>query len=203
MANDFARPVVVDNDSPFAEPVSMYDSEGNPLASDVNDIVREAQGLVAETFSRMACVATQALTSRGLYLTMVGLRKGQLVTSLSISINGAAAVTTLGKLGLYDKEGNLLAETASQTTAWESTGLKTVDLVSPLEIPATDAYYAAVLAVADTPPTIYRGAVGSSTIMAAIGSGLPPWATVGSQDDLPDTLAVPNAGTGPMWVGLS
>lgn len=204
MTNQFARPTLIDNSSAFANPAAMYDSAGNPLTFDSDDAIRlRGEGLIAQTFPRYAAAAATVLTSGVAVATMVPLRKGQVITNVSIAINNAAVSQTLGKVGLYKKDGTRVAVTASQTTAWESTGIKTIAFTSPYTVPDTDVYYILVLSVAGTGPGLYRQGIGSTTIMPAIGSGLPPWWVTGVIADLGTTHVPGAAGTAAFWAGLS
>lgn len=121
------------------------------------DIGRDAAGLKFETYPIWHRASNSTLTSGTVYGVLVGLRAGQVITTMCTQLHTAATSSTLVKMGLYDTSGNRLAVTADMSTAFNSgTGQRTGDLTSPYTVPTTGGYYAVILAVAATGPQLWR-----------------------------------------------
>jgi hypothetical protein len=163
-----------------------------------------AQGLLAETLPRRMALSTLALTSQSVYYVMAELEAGMVITNLHVGVSAAATSMTLGKLGIYDADGELVASTGAITTAWEGTGLMTHALSEPYEVPETGVYYFAVLAVASSGPTLHRGTSGNVLTTGGIGSSPFPWGSQGSEADLPSTATIgAGGGSAAFWIGAS
>lgn len=101
----------------------------------------------------LAALTTQVMTS-----VAIPLQAGDIVTSLTFKSGATAAGTpTNWWFALYDDSATpvLLGQTADQLTAtWAAATAKTVALASPVLIPRTGVYYAAVMVKATTTPTL-------------------------------------------------
>lgn len=167
------------------------------------ELAAAAQGLIAQNMDRQSVGNGQVLVDGTVYLMLVGLREGQIVTGASIVVSSSGSSVTLSKLGLYSTAGTRLAVTADQGTAWQSTGTKSPSFTSTYTVTSSGGYYVAVVAKASTTlPTLIRG-TGDATQATVVGSGSLPFASVASQTDLPSSLTVA-AGGAPkaLWVGL-
>lgn len=112
---------------------------------------------VAENLPRAFCTMATltALTSGQLRLIQLPLRVGQVVTSLRFTSVGAATNPSHQWFGLFDGDRNALRFTSNDlTTAWGSNTRKTLALSSPYTASYSGLYYAGVLVVADTTPTV-------------------------------------------------
>lgn len=173
----------------------------NLLANSAEQVNLDAQGMVAQTFDRVAVDGFTALSDQRLYLTLIPLRAGQVLTNAVIIITVAGGTLTLGKIGIYDSAFNLVAETANQTTEWETTGTISTALTTPYTVPSTGGYYAAIVSSGTTRPTVAHGKA-SATTAEAVGSGLKPHGIQGSQTDLPDDASI-SGGQMPIWIGFT
>lgn len=161
-----------------------------------------AQGLITETWNRQSVLSNATIMEDGVaYFMAVGLRAGDVVTSLSIALHVAGATMTLSKVGLYSKAGVRLGISADQAAGWETAGVKTVALTTPYTVTADDGYYVALVAKGATLPRPASG--NTNTIQAsAVGSGMVAHASLAAQTDLPASAAISAGGTG-YWVGVS
>ena len=180
-----------------------------PVGTDVDSLMRQFLGVLAETVPRSSIVASSAAASGTLDGTAVILRAGMLVTNISLGIRTAAVAPTLSRVGLYDKNGNLLASSIDQGASWATIGLKTIAVSVPYLVPTTDLYYLAWICVAGTGPGIWTTAVPSAQAQAMgvpIGSGLLPYFTTPSLSDLANPATIANPGgslPGIFWMAVS
>lgn len=172
---------------------------GSPSPSTPSTLA--AQGLLAETYSRIANITQALLTGGRVYYALIALPEGETVTGLCQIVQTAGVAMTLSKIGLYDIAGNRLAISADQGAAWESIGLKQVPFTAPLVVPAGDAFYTALVASGGTLPQFFCGSTNAGLAVAAAG-GVIPFATLSGQVDLTDP-AVITAATTPraIWHG--
>lgn len=151
-----------------------------------------AQGILAET----APPTTQAAIIDGtIYFMGVQLHAGQVVSRISIGISTAGNGTSLSKVGLYDASGNRLARSADQASAWDTAGLKNIDMITPYTIPTSGWYYVAFVAkTATTMPTPVVSIATSSVVLGAIGpfngGSTLKWGVQTGQTDLPATATI-------------
>lgn len=151
-----------------------------------------AQGIIAEAFPRQGRGTGPTLIDGTAYFMMLGLMAGDTATSLSVFITGAGSGMTLSKVGLYSKDGTRRAISADQTTAWQSTGLKTIAFTAPYAVPTTDGYYAAIVAKASTTlPNVFNG--NTDGLSPAIGAGSGAWGRQTGQTDLPASATIDTA----------
>lgn len=162
-----------------------------------------AEGTLVENFSRQTASAVAIMTDGTVYYVAIGLARSALrrsVRTVSLAITSAGVGMTLSKVGLFDAGGNLLAQSVDQSTAWESTGIKTISFAAPF-VPKLGTYYIGIIAKASgTLPGVARGSA-IAILSTALPSGLVPFATQAGQADLP-TQAVFAPGVFAPWVGL-
>lgn len=107
-------------------------------------------------------LTTQVMTSVPMYL-----RRGDVVTNISVRSGATAAGTPTNYwFALYSSAATpaLLGQTADQlTAAWGATTNKTLPLASPVTITADGVYWVAIMVKATTVPTL----VGASTTASA------------------------------------
>ena len=161
------------------------------------NIVRQSRSIITETFPLLACTASQISIDGTVYYVLVGLKEGDVVSSLSVYIPTACqgATMTLSKLGLYSTGGTQLAVSAGQGTAWESAGLKTAAMTTPYTAPSNMAAYVAIVAKGTTLPTFLRGPT-FAQVSSPIGSGTRPIAAQTAQTDLPSPGTLSAGGIG-------
>lgn len=116
-----------------------YTYNGPPVAN------LEPTGVFAATIPRELCTETNTTgpTTGVLYMQAIALKAGQLVSNIGISSATTAAVTpTHFMIGLFDKNRNLLATSADQTTAaWAANTYKSIAMATPYRVPTSDLYY--------------------------------------------------------------
>lgn len=180
--------------------------------STVNDPEFKAtdHGLITWTSDPAACRSTDDSTTAGVvYLCKVKIvNRSTIVTNVLAGVTTAGATLTSGQClaGLYDSTGTRLAITADQSTAWTTTGLKTMALTAPQTL-AVGNYYVALLANGTTPPRFMTGAGGSaSTLNAGLATSAARFLTSGTgQTALPASITLGSASTnsGARWAALS
>jgi hypothetical protein len=177
-------------------------------------IAMDGEGLVSETFPRVLASTQGANSSQTFYVVRIPLRAEDVVTNLIVGVTtaGAGAAPTLIKLGLLDKTGKVLQQSANEAadSKWTSLGFKAVAMAAPYAVTADDLYYAAFL---------INGVFGGTNIQfartpvantggyfAAIGSGV---AIINSQTgvtDFPATGSSQTLSAGSvvgMWFGVT
>ena len=181
----------------------VIEIEGSPsTVDDRHEVLLAAEGLIAEVFPRLDIVASSLGIDGTVYYMAVALLAGEVVTNISVIVNTAGVTMTLSKVGLYDSAFTRLALSADQTTAWESTGVKTIALTSPYTVLTTGLYYVAIVAKGATIPAFSRtGTVALAAV--AIGSGARPFAHQTGQTDLPATGTPAVTAPLPFWAGIS
>lgn len=167
------------------------------------------QGKIAETWNLKSRTTTGSLVDGRAFFVMVGLLAGDTATAVSLFIETAGVGMTLSKVGLYSSDGTRRAISADQTTAWQSTGLKTVSFITPFAVTVTGGYYLAVIAKASSSvPASLAGTAPSIALPTGlpIGSGKGGFGAMSTQTDLPAsaTIDCTAAGAGaPFWLALS
>jgi hypothetical protein len=149
-----------------------------------------------------------ALTTQVMLSTPIVLEAGDKVTSLSFLSGATAAGTpTNWWFALYDGDGALIGQTADQTsTAWAADTVKTVALASPYVVPATAAFYAAIMVKATTVPSLVCKVAGRAAANGALLTGYKVKArTSGSSltTTAPSTIATPTTVVNRPWVAVS
>lgn len=162
--------------------------------TDEAEVLRNAQGILAETHSRItSTMASSAIVSGTAYFHGIVLRAGTVVTNITVSVSVAGVAVTLSKVGLFASDGTQLAVSADQGTSWHTTGNKTIAMGTPYTVLTTGFYYVAAIAVfTSTAPALIRGSTGAGSILAgtAIGSGVLPFGVQLAQADMPSPATI-------------
>jgi hypothetical protein len=166
-------------------------------------ILTAGQGLLTQNYERQASSANQIMIDGTVYFMLVGLRAGDVVSSISVTVAVIGVTPTVSKVGLYSKAGIQLAASAELGAVWTTAvGTKTSAVTAPYPVLTDDVYYVALICKAGTLPTLTRGAANAS--YSTIGSGAAPIGTQASQTDLPAPATIITSGTPfGFWVGVS
>lgn len=99
---------------------------------------------------------SSALTSAKATSARIFLGAGDLVTNLSVIVGATAGASqTASWLALFDPAGNLLGQTADETTtAWGANAVKTRALTSPVRAARTGLHYVAIMVAGSTVPSL-------------------------------------------------
>jgi hypothetical protein len=153
--------------------------------------------------------SVDATTAGVLYLMKVKIvDRSTLVTNVLVGVGTAGSGLTSNQnfVGLYNSSGTLLSGSADQTTAFGSTGLKTIALSSAQTL-AVGSYYVAILTNGTTPPQFIRGhSFSASVLNANLSTATSRFLTSGTtQTALPSsvTLASASPNGGARWAALS
>jgi parallel beta-helix repeat protein len=171
-------------------------------------------GLVEWNYDPIAAVASTAnsttLASGTVQLVKITAQTGGTVNNIIVNCLALGSTLTSGQnfAAIFDSSGNRLGITADQTTAWGSTGLKTMALTAGVTLTAGADYYIAFLSVGTTPPKFAQTGVGSFLeVNVGLGSTVLRFCTnVTGQTAMPSSLTLSsNSGSGALtiWVGLS
>lgn len=142
-----------------------------------------------------------------LHLIKLKLTETALVSNIAMSLTNAGVTLTSGQnfAVLYSSAGALIGQTATQHTAWQSAGLKTMALVTPVTVPAGYCY-AGFWTVGSTLPTFCRGnqssAPGGNAGLAAPNLRNST-ADTGLTTTAPDPFGTQTASATAWWVALS
>lgn len=100
--------------------------------------------------------SASALTSAKATSARVFLGAGDPVTNLSVITGATAGASqTASWLALFDPAGNLLGQTADETTtAWGASAVKTRALTTAIRAPRTGLYYVAIMVAGTTVPSL-------------------------------------------------
>jgi Right handed beta helix region len=154
--------------------------------------------------------ASQVLTSGTLHLIKITAQASATINNIITAVNTVGATLTAGQnfAALFDSAGNRIGITADQSTAWTTTGLKTMALTAGVAVTAGQDYYIVLLSVGTTPPSFPRSA--SSTVAANAGlatTALRFAANATGQTSMPSTITLSsNTGGSPaatFWCALS
>ena len=172
--------------------------------SDADQLLVSGRGLVSENYPAGDAVGASIGVTQTLYAGLIGLRSGDVVTSVTICSSTAAASLTLAKVGLYSTAGVQLASSATNHGAYNgATGYISTALSSAYTAPTSGVVYAVILQVGTTPTTFTRGYAINATAWGAIGSNPAIFAHQTGQADLPaPATLVTNASTLPIWFGV-
>ena len=135
------------------------------------------------------------LVSGVITLSKIPVGSAFLASNLSFEVHTAGATLTAAQsiAGLYDSAGNRLAQTADQSVAWTTTGIKSaVALASAVTVvPGPSGFiYAAFLSVGTTPPA-FRHIASVALLNVGLAAGEFRAATIGSAlTALPATLTL-------------
>jgi hypothetical protein len=169
------------------------------------ELLATGQGLISQNYDRSIAGGGASSTDGTVFFMALGLRAADVVTKLSIAISSAGGGITTSKVGLYKKDGTRLALSADQGTAWQSSGVKTISMITPYTVPADDLYYGAIIVKFSVASPTFLMAMQASTagsVGEAVGSGARAYGIQAGQTDLPSpaTIAV---GSKAYWIGAS
>lgn len=166
-------------------------------------LLMQAENIKGQNFPRQAAAGTAIMVDGTAYFQGVGLVAGDIVTKIMVCVTTLGASVTLSKVGLYTTGGSLLASSADQGTAWQSTGIKEISLSSPFTVVTSGAYYLAVISKASvTLPTLLRGnSTGGAS--AAITGGVQAFGTQLAQTDLPSPATIASTAAIAYWTAWS
>jgi hypothetical protein len=140
------------------------------------EILRKAQSIIAETLPRQTLTTTNQFASGNGRGAACAIRKGSVINNLTVQIATPGSGITHFWLMIYDKNLNLVAQTADTPTAAQSAGNQTIPLTASYVVPSTDAYYLAMLCVGTTPPAVASATPPGSNpftdLGAPIGTGI-------------------------------
>jgi Collagen triple helix repeat (20 copies) len=126
-----------------------------PTGPDGSTALAQASGLVAWTGDPALILESGTDASGSIHAASVLLTKGQVITSLAEVVDSAGVGMTHGMYGIYDKDFNLVAQTADTPAAFAVTNQWVeLPLTSPYTVPADGVYYFADLLAAATMPGI-------------------------------------------------
>jgi hypothetical protein len=166
-----------------------------------NDLRLGAWGVQAEPYPLAGAATAMALPASLLEASLVGLSRGAVVNGIVLPLQTNAASLTLLQVMLYSTAGVLLASSTNSPNALNSAsqGIVTMPFSAAYTIPASTGYYAAILAVGTTPPTLMRDAAIAQ--FGAVGSGVPLFSSQGSQSTPPSTMTVARSSSS-FWLGV-
>lgn len=150
---------------PSAEGGSMLDTSKVPVSVSAED-----QNYLGWTYDP-AQIQSSTIGSAGLlYINKVKLPGPLTVTNVHLYVGTAGATLTSGQCFamLYAPNGVLLGQTATQHTAWTTTGLKNMALTTP-QFVQWNSCYVGFYSTGTTQPAFARA---SSGLAAAINAGL-------------------------------
>ena len=157
----------------------------------------------------MFCTTGTAPTANGLiFVVKLYASSPLLITNLHLYVTTASATLTSGQnfAAIYNSSKNLLGTTADQSTAWVSTGLKTMAISGgPVTVPA-GVFYIAFFTNATTRPAFLRTtstvAVILNGILSATNAAFAS-ANSGRTTSMPATLGAFTAVSAGYWTGVS
>lgn len=165
-------------------------------------ILPSDHGLIGWTCDPALLSQTTVMTSGRLVGARIYVPVATTITNILLLISTAGSTLTAGQsfAGLYTDAGVLLSGSADQSTAFASTGTKTIALNTPQAV-ATGWYRAAAFSVGTTPPTL-RGS--SSSAVGNVGFATPRFflADTGLTTALPSPIGT-QASANSNWFGLT
>lgn len=171
--------------------------------------------LVTWSYDVSFAVNTSLLSAAGaagtLNLVRVHVPVQSTITNIITFVSTAGATLTAGQCfaALFNAAGALIAITADQSTAWTSTGIKTMALAGGPYLQAAGDYYVGLWYNGTTPPTLIRtSSIGGSGTANPINIGLASnfryaTANTGLTTAAPANLGALTASAIAWWVGLS
>mgnify|MGYP000334863750 CR=1 FL=1 len=159
-------------------------------------------GSKAETIPRQLVSESSASVANGtLLLVGIRLEAGMLVSSISFFSSSTAAGTPTNQIFcLYNKQGQLLAQSANDTTtAWAANSIKKLNLTSPFLIPTGDMYYIGLVVTATTMPNMKSGVGGLTSGISTRPFLTKVSSTTGLTTTLPDPALTASGLSAPIW----
>lgn len=169
------------------------------------------QNLISWAFDPAVATGNTGTASGVLSLVRVPVRDAATVTNVILGVATAGVGLTAAQnfAGLYSPAGTLVGQTADQTTAWGSTGMKTTALTAPAAVTPGMWWVGILTNAATSSPAFARAGAGAVTGISSIGLAATA-ARFGSygttQTALPASLTLASitiATNGTFWAGLS
>jgi hypothetical protein len=169
------------------EPLSGLDSRYLSGAFTPDD-----HGWIAWNYDPIIAAAGGAPTAGFAYFMLLPIRKATTITNLIMYVQTAGVTLTSGQnlAGLFDSGGNLLSATASQHTAWQTTGLKTMALGTPQSV-AAGLYYIGFFVNGSTVPQFAYDASANPSNGGNSGIVVPRFAVDGVHSGLTTAFVSP------------
>lgn len=158
-------------------------------------------GWKSQAFDPITVATSLTLTTSGvIYLTKLPWYSTDTITNIIVDVRTQGSTLTSGQCfaGIYTSAGTLVGTTADQSTAWASTGIKTMALSSgPYTVPgggSSGFIYAAFLFNGTTGPSFLRSATtNASQINFSLTAGSLRAASISTgQTSLPASLTLAN-----------
>jgi hypothetical protein len=117
-----------------------YTGRGTAQALPGNDadglLLPRHYALIAWTSSPFVATSSIVMSPTYTYLSKIFIPRTSTVSSITINVISAGTSLTSGSClaGIYSSSGTLIAQTSDQSSVWNSTGIKTMALASPLSI---------------------------------------------------------------------
>ncbi|TXS16344.1 hypothetical protein EAO70_12970 [Streptomyces sp. adm13(2018)] len=188
----------------------IQDLDGRTIALEAANATRPADSsLKAWTFDPATNLVAQVLTTGLLEMVKLPIRTATTITNIvaAISTAGSGLTASQNWAGLYSSAGTLLSQTADQTTAWASTGVKVMPLAAP-QVVAAGTYYVAFVSNGTTPPQMPRGSslgIGADLLNLGLTAATARYATAGTVTALPASVTMASRTTAgrAWWVAVS
>lgn len=167
----------------------------------------EDHGFLTWTFEPQMCASSGNQPTAGvLQLARVHVPAATTITNIVLFAQTAGSTLTSGQnfAALYTSGGSLLAATADQSTAWASTGTKTMALTSAQSVAAGD-YYVGFYANGTTAPAFSRAAGAFSIVNTGLSNANSRWATAatGLTTAMPASAGTVSSSSNSWWAALS
>lgn len=179
-----------------------------PAATAPSEMQAYDHNLLAWTYDPSVGMGGLIVPAAGvLHVVKLKLDTAALVSNIVMCVVSQGVTLTSGQnlAALYSSAGALLGQTATQHTAWQSTGLKTMALSAPVTVPA-GYVYAGFFTNGSTLPNFARG---NQTTAAGGNAGLSApnlrsaTCDTGLTTTLPSTLGTQTANAVTWWMALS
>lgn len=175
---------------------------------DREQLALSARDLISETFPPYINAVGQAPATQTVHYGLLGLRAGDVVTNIVVSVNTAAVGTDPTSIyaGLYTAAGARVALTANlaASTTWDTQGQKELALTAAYTVPADGGYYCAFLidgVFGTTNVALHRA--GSNAVMSgAVPGGVAPHGAQAAQTSLPASATLATSANA-LWFGVN
>lgn len=177
------------------------------------EIFNKGAGIISQNFPLLEATAAVAVSSTRVYGGLLPLVAGDPINNISVGVRaaGAGTIPTSLVLGLLDKTGKVLQQSANvnSSTNWTTANnISTIALGGTYTVPTSDVYYACIWASGTwgtTQMTLLEGV--TNPILNAIGSGSLFSATTTSgsfpANGSSFTLSASGANASPYWFAVS
>lgn len=160
-------------------------------------------------YARDVSLASVEVAAGTLRLSRIRRLPAASITNLHLIVTTAGSGLTAGQCfaALYTAAGALIGVTADQSTAWASSGVKSMAIAGgPVSVAAGD-YYVGFWYNGTTAPTVLRAGLGSTSGMATIGQASGTFnaanANTGLTTTAPASLGTQTASLLRWWVAVS